>query len=110
LVSKIVEKPEVATVALASLVKMVGLLGAELTVGAHRDDIDLVEACIRTKLFASVEGVSAEDAGAGVALAQRLVDPVLRALRARAEAMRGDIGESGDDAAATGRRGVAHLN
>ncbi|MCI4678488.1 hypothetical protein K9U39_04155 [Rhodoblastus acidophilus] len=84
--AKLVENPEVATVALASLVKMISLLVAELVVGTHHDNIDLVESNVRAKLFASVDGVSSEATAAGVALAHRLVEPVLRDLRARAEA------------------------
>jgi hypothetical protein len=70
-------------VALASLVKMINLLGAELLVGKYREDIDVFESCVRAKLFANVEGVSAEETAAGVALAHHLVDPVLKHLRAR---------------------------
>ena len=47
-------------VALASLVKMINLLAAELVVGRHREDIDLIESCVRAKLFAHVDGVSPE--------------------------------------------------
>ena len=83
---KIVDDPEIATVAIASLTKMVSLLAAELVVGMHSDDINLIETCVRTKLFASVEGIGAEPTAAGVALAHRLVEPVLRDLRARVEA------------------------
>jgi len=71
-------------VALASLVKMINLLGAELLVGKYREDIDVFESAVRAKLFAHVEGVSPEATAAGVALAQNLVDPVLKSLRARA--------------------------
>jgi hypothetical protein len=70
-------------VALASLVKMINLLGAELVVGRYREDIDVLEACIRAKLFAHVDGVSPEHTAAGVALAHSLVDPVLKNLRER---------------------------
>lgn len=84
--TKFVEDSEVATVALATLTKMVSLLAAELVVGAHNDDIDRLETAIRTKLFAAVDGVSSEATAAGVALAHRLVEPVLRDLRARVEA------------------------
>jgi len=83
--AKIVDDPEIATVAIASLIKMVSLLAAELVVGAHHDDIDVIESCVRAKLFASVEGIGPEPTAAGVALAHRLVEPVLRDLRARAE-------------------------
>ncbi len=72
-------------VTLAVLVRLVRLLGAELTVGRHREDIDLIERCVRAKLFAHVEGVSASDHAAGVALAHSLVAPVLKDLRERAE-------------------------
>ncbi len=83
---KIVDDPEIATIAIASLTKMVSLLAAELVVGAHNDDINVIESCVRAKLFASVDGISAERTAAGVALAHRLVEPVLRDLRARVQA------------------------
>jgi hypothetical protein len=70
-------------VAFAALVKMIDLMGAEMLVGKYREDIDVFENCVRAKLFAHVEGVSAESTAAGVALAQSLVDPVLRRLRER---------------------------
>jgi hypothetical protein len=70
-------------VALASLVKMINLLGAELLVGKYRENIDVFETCVRAKLFANVEGATAEETAAGVALAQSLVDPVLKHLRER---------------------------
>ena len=70
-------------VALASLVKMINLLGAELLVGKFREDIEVFENCVRAKLFAHVEGVSPEATAAGVALAHSLVDPVLKHLRGR---------------------------
>jgi hypothetical protein len=83
--TKVVTNPEVATVALASLTKLVRLLGAELVAGTHRDDIDLFEKCVREKLHANVDGISSEATAAGVALAHSLVEPVLRALRAQAQ-------------------------
>jgi hypothetical protein len=86
--TKLFDEAEVGTVALASLVKMVGLLCAELAVGSHNDDIDLIENCVRAKLHAKVEGVSSESTAAGVALAHRLVEPVLRDVRERAEKRR----------------------
>lgn len=82
--SMIVPTQEANTVALASLVKLVGLLAAELVAGKHRDDIDLLEKCVRQKLHASVEGISSEATAEGVALAHSLVEPVLRSLRVRA--------------------------
>lgn len=83
--ARVVEDCEVATVALASLVKMVGLLCAELVVGSHRDDIDVIENAVRAKLHADVDGISAGATAAGVALAHQLVEPVLRGLRERAK-------------------------
>jgi len=65
---------------------MVSLLAAELVVGKHSDDINLIESCVRQKLFATVDGIAAEPTAAGVALAHRVVEPVLRDLRARVEA------------------------
>ncbi len=70
-------------VALASLVKMINLIGAEMLVGKYREDIEVFESCVRAKLFANVEGVSPEQTAAGVAMAQALVDPVLKNLRER---------------------------
>jgi hypothetical protein len=104
---KLFEDPDVATVALASLVKMIGLLGAELVVGTHDDDINLVESSIRAKLFASVDGVSSESTAAGVALAHRLVEPVLRDLRARAAARAREQEAMGDAAPPEVRRDVS---
>lgn len=72
-------------VTIAALVKLVNLLGAELTVGRYREDIDLIERCVRAKLFARVEGVSESDHASGVALAHSLVEPVLKQLRERVE-------------------------
>ncbi len=70
-------------VALASLVKMINLMGAEMLVGKYREDIDVFESSVRGKLFANVDGVSPESTAAGVALAHSLVDPVLKRLRER---------------------------
>ena len=72
-------------VAFASLVKLINLIGAEMLVGKYREDIDVFESCVRQKLFANVEGVSAEATAAGVALAHSLVDPVLKHLRERVQ-------------------------
>ena len=68
----------VAQVAVASLVKLVSLLSAELVVGKYRDDIDVLENAVRRKCFATVPGASAEATAEGVAAAHRLLDPVFR--------------------------------
>jgi hypothetical protein len=70
-------------VALASLVRMINLIGAEMLVGRYREDIDVFESCVRAKLFANVEGVTPEQTAEGVALAHTLVEPVLKNLRER---------------------------
>ena|SRR5579859_254793 len=70
-------------VAIGSLVKLINLLGAEMLVGKHRDDVDAFEQSVRAKLFANIEGVSTEDTAAGVALAHTLIEPVLANLRLR---------------------------
>lgn len=70
-------------VAIASLVKLINLMGAEMLVGKHRDDVDAFEQNVRAKLFANLDGVSQEDTAAGVALAHSLVEPVLANLRER---------------------------
>jgi hypothetical protein len=82
--NKTIANPDVTAVAMASLLKLVRLLGAELVAGRHRDDIDVFERCVREKLHANVEGVSSEATAAGVALAHSLIEPVLRSLRAQA--------------------------
>ncbi len=86
-------------VTLAALVKMVGLLGAELTVGKYREDIDLIERCVRAKLFAEVDGVSASDHAAGVAIAHSLVEPVLKNLRERAGRLQPETAQVAEAAA-----------
>jgi len=70
-------------VAIASLVKLINLLGAEMLVGKHRDDVDAFEQSVRAKLYAHVEGVSPDNTAAGVALAHSLIEPVLANLRER---------------------------
>jgi len=70
-------------VAIASLVKLINLLGAEMLVGKHRDDVDAFEQSVRAKLFANLDGVSTEETAAGVALAHSLIEPVLANLRER---------------------------
>ncbi len=84
--AKIVEDNDVASVALAALTKMVSLLAAELVVGEQHGDMDRLEFAMRAKLFATVDGVSAEATAKGVALAHQLINPVLHDLRARVEA------------------------
>ena len=54
-------------VALASLVKMINLMGAEMLVGKYREDIDVFESSVRGKLFANVDGVSPESTAAAMA-------------------------------------------
>ena len=78
---------EKTAIALAALVKMIGLLSAELVIGSHRDDVNIVENNIRAKLYATLPGVSTEATAAGVALAHRLVEPLLRDLHTRAAAL-----------------------
>jgi hypothetical protein len=70
-------------VAIGSLVKLISLMGAEMLVGKHRDDVDAFEQSVRAKLYAHLEGVSPEDTAAGVALAHSLIEPVLADLRER---------------------------
>jgi hypothetical protein len=86
----------VTRVALASLVRMIHLLGAEMLVGKYRENVDVFESCVRAKLFANVEGVSPEATAAGVALAHSLVEPVLKQLRERVRVM-----QAADPAAAS---------
>ena len=77
-------------VAIASLVKLINLLGAEMLVGKHCDDVDAFEQNVRAKLFAHIQGVSPEDTAAGVALAHSLIEPVLANLRERVKQAQAD--------------------
>ena len=88
-------------VTIAALVKLVNLLGAELTVGKYREDIDLIERCVRAKLFAHVDGVSETDHASGVALAHTLVEPVLKQLRERVEMLTPRVAPAGTRALVT---------
>jgi len=83
--SQILESPDVHSVAVAALLKLIKLLGAELVAGRHRDDIELFEKCVREKLYAHPHGVSAEATAAGVALAHSWIEPILRDLRIRVD-------------------------
>ncbi|MDE3177769.1 MAG: hypothetical protein KGM15_16835 [Pseudomonadota bacterium] len=69
--------------AIASLIKLINLMGAEMLVGKHRDDVDAFEQSVRAKLYAHIEGASPKDTAAGVALAHSLIEPVLANLRER---------------------------
>jgi hypothetical protein len=77
-------------VAIASLVKLINLLGAEMLVGKHRDDFDAFEQSVRAKLYANVQGATPEDTAAGVALAHSLIEPVLANLRERVKQVQGE--------------------
>ena len=103
---KIVADPEAAAVALAALTKMVSLLAAELVVGQHNDDIDVLEGAVRAKLFASVDGVSPESTAAGISLAHRMVNPVLRDLRLRVEAKAASQAQTGIEAGKPNRNSI----
>ena len=70
-------------VAMASLLKLINLMGAELLVGKHRNDIYEFERNVRAKLYANVPGASSEDTASGVALAHAMVEPLLADLRDR---------------------------
>ena len=70
-------------VAIASLVKLIDLLGADVLVGRSYEDVEGFERNVRAKLFAHIEGASAEDTASGVALAHTLVEPILANLRER---------------------------
>jgi hypothetical protein len=74
-------------VAIASLLKLINLMGAELLVGKHRDDIDEFERNVRAKLYAHLPDASPGDTASGVALAHAMVEPVLADLRERVRRM-----------------------
>jgi hypothetical protein len=69
-------------VTLSALLNIIRLLGNELVAGRHRDDVELVERAIRTKLNkVSVANVSPEALMAGLAQAHSLISPTLNAMR-----------------------------
>lgn len=80
-------------VALAALTNLVRLMGAELVVGRHRDDVSLLEQAVRAKIGAvTVQGCPAEVADEGVALARSHVERALTQIRAQvAEARAADL-------------------
>jgi hypothetical protein len=65
---------------MACLLRAIGQLGAQ-ALGSRQDGVDNFEQELRATLFAHVEGVTAADTAAGVALAHALVEPILRRLR-----------------------------
>lgn len=76
-------------VTLAALVNIIRLLGNELVAGQHRDDVELVERAIRTKLNkVNVANVSPEAMAAGLAQAHNLISPALSAMRKAAAEVR----------------------
>jgi len=76
-------------VALEALANLIRLMGAELTAGRHRDDLDIFETALRRKLqgFAPA-GRSPSSAEVGRALASKYVDEALTIIRAQVAATR----------------------
>ena len=71
-------------VALASLLRVIDNLGGEVLMGERRG-VEAFEAHVRSICFAHLDGVSAAETAAGVALAHALVEPILLRLRHRAQ-------------------------
>lgn len=78
-------------VALAALTNLVRLMGAELVVGRHRDDLSLVEQSMREKIAAtSVTTCPPEIAEAGLQLAARCIEQAVTLIRSQAVAQAAD--------------------
>ena len=75
-------------VALAALANLVRLMGAELVAGRHRDDIDVLERAVRTKIITPIDGCSPDVTQSGLALAAAHVERALAQIRAQADAAR----------------------
>jgi hypothetical protein len=71
-------------VTIAALANMVRLLCAELVAGQHRDDINLVESAVRSKLNVAISGATPETLVAGLKRAHEVLTPVLAGVRAQA--------------------------
>jgi hypothetical protein len=80
-------KDSVTTIALLNLVR---LLAAELVAGEHRDDVERVIQAIDRKIDATPlpRGIDVNDARAGLAEAKVLLRPVVKRVRAQAEAVK----------------------
>jgi hypothetical protein len=83
------KEAEVA-VAIATLLHLIKLMGAELVAGQHRDDVELLVKAIDSKLdtVQLPPGISASDSAEGMKLTRGLLAPVLAELRTRSEMAR----------------------
>jgi hypothetical protein len=74
-------------VAIATLLHLVKLMGAELVAGQHRDDVELLVKAIDSKLdtVQLPPAIAASSAAAGMKLTRSLLAPVLAELRARSQ-------------------------
>ncbi len=73
-------------VAIAALANLVRLLCAELVAGMHRDDINLIESAVRSKLNIAVSDVTPEILAEGLKRAHEALNPMLANVRAQAAA------------------------
>jgi hypothetical protein len=73
-------------VTIAALANMVRLLCAELVAGQHRDDINLLESAVRSKLNVAVNDATPEILAAGLKRAHEIMTPVLLNVRAQVTA------------------------
>jgi hypothetical protein len=80
-------KDSVTTIALLNLVQ---LLAAELVAGEHRDDVERLIRAIDRKIDATPlpRGIDVNDARDGLAQVKTLLRPVVKRVRAQAEAVR----------------------
>ena len=80
-------KDSVTTIALLNLVQ---LLAAELVAGEHRDDVERLIRAIDRKIDTTPlpRGIDVNDARDGLAQAKTLLRPVVKRVRAQAEAVK----------------------
>src|SRR4051794_9914858 len=73
--------------ALAALLHIIRLMGAELVAGQHRDDVELLVKAIKTKLNAlqAPENTSETDFVKGIEMAHGLVRQIFDELREKSE-------------------------
>ena len=78
------------TVTTLALVNLIRLLAAELVAGEHRDDVDRLIQAIDRKIDKTPlpRGIDVNDARAGLADVKTLLRPVVRRVRAQAEAVK----------------------
>jgi hypothetical protein len=74
-------------VAVAALLHLIRLMGAELVAGRHRDDVEVLVRAIETKLRSVQlpDDTPEGDVSGGMLLANKLLEPIFEDLRLRSQ-------------------------